>query len=100
MYEPGSINVLLYKNALYHTLCKGDDMFRYMKDNAPEIMDSIAKQMNKILKPEGLVVFGEEEYMQGINTDIIKRIMENNGFKQLQQNNRNANNIWVKTEDI
>lgn len=101
MYKPNSINVLLYRNALYHTLCKGDNMFRFMKDDAPEIMDSIAKQINKILKPEGLVVFGEEEFMQGINSSIIKKTMENNGFKLLQTNiNNTNNNIWVKTENI
>lgn len=101
LYKPGSINVLLYRNALYHTLCKGDNMFRYMKDDAPEIMDSIAKQMNKILKSKGLVVFGESEYLQGINPLVIKEIMENNGFKLLQIEGKDINdNIWVKCEDI
>ncbi len=100
MYKPNSINVLLYRNALYHTLCKGDNMLRFMKDDAPETMDSIAKQMNKILKPEGLVVFGEEEFMQGINTDIIKKAMGNNGFKLLQPDINTNNNIWLKTENI
>lgn len=101
LYKPDSINILLYRNALYHTLCQGDNMYRYMKDDAPETMDSIAKQMNKVLKNNGLVVFGEKEDMQGINPKIIKQSMENNGFKLLQQNDKNANNnIWVKTEDI
>jgi len=101
MYKPDSINVLLYRNALYHTLCQGDNMMRFMKDDAQETMDSIAKQMNKILKIKGLVVFGEEEGLQGINTNIIKEIMENNGFKLLQNDGEISNdNIWVKCKNI
>ncbi|MCM1266222.1 MAG: methyltransferase domain-containing protein [Candidatus Gastranaerophilales bacterium] len=101
MYNPNSINVLLYRNALYHTLCNGDNMFRYMKDDSPETMDSIAKQMNKVLKPNGLVVFGENERMQGIDTSVINEAMENNGFKLLPQRDEGCNNnIWVKCEDV
>ena len=98
LYKPNSVNVLLYRNALYHSLCQGDNMFRYMKDGSENIMDGIAKQMNKILNPQGLVVFGEDEGMQGINKDIIKEIMENNGFRMLQEDD--ADNIWMKVEDI
>lgn len=101
MFKPESINVLLYRNALYHTLCQGDNMFRCMKDDAQETMDSIAKQMNKILKPNGLVVFGEKEYMQGLDTSIIQETMENNGFKMLQRDGKYPNdNIWIKCENI
>lgn len=97
LYKPNSVNVLLYRNALYHTLCKGDNMVRYMKDDAADTMDVIAKQMNKVVKPQGLVVFGEEEYMQGIDRKIIKKTMQNNGFKLLQGGD--ADNIWVKVKD-
>lgn len=39
--------------------------------------------------------------MQGINTNIIKEAMGNNGFKLLESNNKNDNdNIWVKIEDV
>lgn len=97
LYKPNSVNVLLYRNALYHTLCKGDNMFRYMKDDSEDTMDGIAKQMNKVVKPQGLVVFGEEEYLQGINRRTIKKVMQNNGFKLLQEDN--ADNIYVKVQD-
>lgn len=98
MFQPDSINVLLYRNALYHTLCRGNNMMRCMKDDAPETMDFIAKQMNKILKINGLVVFGENEFMQGVDTNIIEGVMKNNGFRLLQQNYND--NIWVKCENI
>lgn len=48
LYKADSVNVLLYRNALYHTLCKGDNMMRWMKDDAQETIDLIAKKMNKI----------------------------------------------------
>lgn len=99
LYESNSVNVLLYRNALYHTLCMGDNnLSRYMKEDAKDTMDVIAVQMNKILKPQGLVVFGEEEWMQGIDNNIINESMKNNGFAQLQESY--TNNIWVKVKDI
>lgn len=94
LYKPNSVNVLLYRNALYHTLCSGDNMFRFMNEDAKDTMDAIAKQMNKVVKPQGLVVFGENEWIQGIDSSIIKEVMENNGFKLLQEDG--ADNIWVK----
>lgn len=97
LYKPNSVNVLLYRNALYHTLCIGNNMYRCMKEDAEDTMDIIAKQMNTILKPQGLVVFGEEEYMQGINRNTIKKIMKNNGFKLLQETD--TDNIWVKVKN-
>lgn len=102
LYKADSVNVLLYRNALYHTLCRGDNMMRCMKDDAQETIDLIAKKMNKILKKQGLVVFGEKEgFMQGIDRNIIKETMDNNGFKLLESNNKNDNdNIWVKIEDV
>ncbi len=98
LYEPSSVNVLLYRNALYHTLCDGDNLLRFMKGDAKDTMDIIANKMNKILKQHGLVVFGEEEWGQGINTNIINEVMRNNGFKLLQEDN--IDNIWVKVKDI
>lgn len=101
LYKADSVNVLLYRNALYHTLCIGDNMMRFMKDDAPKTIDLISKKMNKILKKQGLVVFGENESMQGIDKNIIKEAMENNGFKLLESNNKNDNdNIWVKIKDV
>ena len=76
----------------------GDNMFRYMKEDAKDTMDIIAKQMNTVLKPQGLVVFGEEEWMQGIDRTIIKETMENNGFKLYQE--EKADNIWVKVKGV
>ena len=99
-YEPSSINVLLYRNALYHTLCQGNSVFRFMSDDAQDKMNDIAKQMNKVVKPQGLVVFGEEENMQGVNTNVVEMSMENNGFKKLVKNGEEIDNIWVKVDNI
>lgn len=98
LYKPNSVNVLLYRNALYHTLCVGNSMLRCMKEDAKDTMDVIAKQMNKVLKPQGLVVFGEDEWMQGIDGNTIKEIMGNNGFKLLQDGSEE--NIWIKVKDM
>lgn len=92
LYEPNSINVLLYRNALYHTLCTGNGMLRMLKPDSKKIINGIAEQMNKIVKPQGLVVFGENEYNQGIDNALIKKAMENNGFKPYKNNDH----IWIK----
>lgn len=100
LYEPNSINVLLYRNALYHTLCQGNSIFRFMGDDSQDKMNDIAKQMNKVVKPQGLVVFGEEEDTQGVDTNVVKMSMENNGFKKLVENGEEKDNIWVKVSNI
>ena len=103
LYAPNSVDVLLYRNALYHTLCQGDGgmgMLRFMGDDAPEKMDTIAKQMNKVVGKQGLVVFGENESMQGIDSEVVETAMRNNGFKQFVHNGEKMENIWVKTKEI
>lgn len=100
LYKPNSINVLLYRNALYHTLCEGNGPYRYSCIDAQEKMDIIAKQMNKVVVQNGLVVFGEDEWSQGINYEIIKTSMENSGFKKLIKNENDVDNIWIKVKNI
>ncbi len=100
LYKPNSINVLLYRNALYHTLCHGNSLFRIMNEDAQETMDSIAKQMNKVVKKQGLVVFGENEDLQGIDKKTVAKCMENNGFKKYILCGEEVDNIWVKVEDL
>jgi chemotaxis methyl-accepting protein methylase len=100
LYPQNSINVLLYRNALYHTLCHGDSRFRLINEDAQETMDSIARQMNKVVKSGGLVVFGENEWMQGIDCKIVAKSMEKNGFRKYIHNGYEKDNIWVKVEDL
>ena len=71
-----------------------------MGDDSQDKMNDIAKQMNKVVKPQGLVVFGEEEYTQGVDTYVVKMSMENNGFKKLVENGEEKDNIWVKVSNI
>ncbi len=101
LYKPSSVNVLLYRNALYHTLCDGDGI-RVVRDNAQATMNDIAKQMNKVVKEGGLVVFGENETREEIGGyyPMIETSMKSNGFKKLTQNGEELDNVWVKVEDL
>lgn len=100
LYKPNSVHALLYRNALYHTLCMPTPIGRMNCDNAQEKMNNIAKQMNKVVKKDGLVVFGENENKMGNYADIINIAMKDNGFRKLVQNNQETDNVWVKVEDI
>lgn len=48
-------------------------MVRVTKYDAAETMDLITKQMNKVLTDKGLVVFGENEFTQGVDACVIKK---------------------------
>ncbi|MCQ2957682.1 MAG: hypothetical protein MJ180_02145 [Candidatus Gastranaerophilales bacterium] len=102
MFEKESVNVFLFRNALYHLICTKTG--RRLRSDAKEIVDNIAKQANKILVKDGLFVFGEDEKSQ-IHGDysFIKEIMLENGFEPVKRKNmpEDANiNIWKKVSDI
>lgn len=95
------VDVFLYRNALYHNLCHGDMLYRTMSDDAKEKMTSIAQQINNVLSEGGLLVFGEEEYLQGIDKKLIFDVMSNNGFepitlKKSKQPAWHNTHIWRK----
>lgn len=98
IYPPNSVDVLLYRNALYHTLCTGDNMYRIMRQDSVENMNKIASQMNKVLNLNGLVVFGEDEIRQGINTNKIADIMRKNGFEPVINSKIELQNVWRKVK--
>ena len=104
LYKPNSIDVLLYRNALYHTLTTNKDIFgfeRTVTKDAQEKMNSIAKQMNKVVKNYGLVVFGENESSTGVDSCIISKSMKNNGFvKYISSSTNITDNIWIKVKNI
>lgn len=93
--KKSSINVLLYRYALYHTLRDLDKGYRALLPNAKQIMGKIARQMNKVVKQDGLVVFGELE-----PDEIVEREMQKNGFRKLVYKNKEINNVWVKERNV
>ena len=102
--EDSKIDVLLYRNALYHTLCnKGNDVVeRLPKATSERIMNSISKEMHRIVSDNGLVVFGEDEDLQGINKEEIFKCMIKNGFEPIYLNKNKEDkmnvNIWFKPQ--
>lgn len=94
LYRQNSINVLLYRNAIYHNLCSS--ILRDMREDASVVMNNISRQMNKVVKMQGLVVFGENEANRGIDVSVIEKAMKNNGFKMFNQ----KKNIWIKVREI
>jgi len=85
MYKENSIDVLLFKNTLYHLTCKVDNgsLIGYRKHDDEKTIANIAKQMGKVVKKGGLVVFGENEERQHVNVDRIRCEMIKNGFEPI-----------------
>ncbi len=82
LYDNESVDILLFRNAMYHILCKyNEDDDRIELDDSKQIADLIAHKMFEILKKDGLVVFGEKENQQGIKISTIHNAMIKNGFK-------------------
>ena len=81
LYGKNSIDILLFRNALYHILCVyNTDDYRVEHPNSKQIANLVASKMYSVLKKDGLVVFGEKEYKQGIKLSTIKNAMLENGF--------------------
>lgn len=102
--ENGKIDVFLYRNALYHTICMDIANFRIPMPSSREIMNSIAKEMNRVVSKDGLVVFGEEEDMQGVERNHVNDAMMKNGFKPICLHKKfgfqNEVNIWQKVSNV
>ena len=100
MYSPDSVDILLYRNALYHTLCEGNSLYRIMREDSTENMNKIASQMNKVVKMNGLLVFGENEFLQGIDTNKVADVMRENGFEPVINPKTDSQNMWKKVQNI
>lgn len=102
--ENGKIDIFLYRNALYHNLCTNVANFRIPNPNSNETMTFIAKEMNRVMSKDGLVVFGEREEDEGIDECQIFEIMTKNGFKPICLHKKfgflNRVNIWQKVSDV
>ena len=83
MFEKSSVDVLLFRNAMYHLMCEYNGSDRIQRKDAQEIALDIARQMAQVVKKDGLVVYGSEEKHQGIDTALVNKAMRNNGFEPL-----------------
>lgn len=82
MFKPESVNLFLFRNALYHLVCKDyGGMQRIMKPDSEDTIKNIATQIYDCLKPDGLLVFGEKEgIFQGIDKVKLYDILTAQGF--------------------
>ncbi|MBQ8475812.1 hypothetical protein IJ531_02005 [bacterium] len=82
-YEKDSVDVLLFRNVLYHLTCDfGDDLSqRNKKENSSQITNSLAQKMASVVRKEGLVVLGEDDYFEGGATKEFESAMLQNGFE-------------------
>ena len=71
-----------------------------MREDSTENMNKIASQMNKVVKMNGLVVFGENEFLQGIDTNKVADVMRENGFEPVINPKTDSQNMWKKVQNI
>ena len=83
MYEKNSVDVLLFRNTLYHLAGNGDNehSINYNPNDNKKTINEIANKMGEVMKKGGLVVFGENEECQHVNVDYITDAMTKNGVK-------------------
>jgi len=108
MFKKDSVDVFLFRNALYHLVCIGNSSIRVMKPDAEETIKNIAEQIYDVLAPGGLLVFGEDEgIIQGIDDEIVSNVMKQQGFEPVIPNEADLSkrqgfktkvNIWKKPE--
>ena len=92
-------DVIFFSNALYHLT---SDFNREKKNNAAKIMDKLAKIFRANININGLVCFGEKEKAEGVDTELLKKVMEQNGFEAISILKRNEtllpDSIFAKDE--
>ena len=85
IYEKNSVDVLLFRNTLYHLVSEleysGMHACTIQRADSMKTIDLLAKKMGKVVKPKGLVVFGENEKRQPVDTRHLREAMIKNGFE-------------------
>ena len=84
-YQNKKNHVIFFRNAMYHLVCDFalGGTSRGSKKNSEETIRKIAQEMNKSLICGGLVVFGEKEKQEGVDTKAVYEIMKEEGFEPL-----------------
>lgn len=85
LFKRNDVDVLLLRNTLYHL---------------PDYwLDNIIKQAHQVIKPNGLIVFGEIEDAEGVDTLLLEKILFECGFRPIIYKNAQYNdfyNVWKK----
>jgi hypothetical protein len=79
LYDKESVDILLFRNAMYHILCKyNEDDDRIELDDSEQIADLIAHKMFEILKKDGKIIgvcfmnmFADFGWLEKINFDCV-----------------------------
>ena len=88
-------DVILFKNTLFHIVTERNSISkaRLMKKNAEELAEKVLSKLKENLNEDGIICFGEKEYLQIPDYSVIRKTMRNLGFCPLNDSKRNAN-IW------
>lgn len=96
LLSDNSIHCLFFRNALYHLVCYPQGRFFYDKNG--EKIREIALEARKKLVNDGLFVFGEKEYEQGVKVEKVYEIMKECGFEPINtQYRQNLNPYSILT---
>jgi len=82
-----STDVFFFRNAMYHLVCNLGSA-RTIKKNDDEIIKNTIIEISKKLKPNGLLVFGEKEFDQGVDVKKVYEIMQECGFEPFNTQDR------------
>ena len=97
MFEKNSVNVFLLRNMLYLVTCEvlNSGLATGERQDAKNTINSIAKQLGEVVKPKGLVVFGENEQFQMVNIEYITDAMTKNGFEPVIRYKNKEDFTWL-----
>lgn len=92
-------DVIFFKNAIYHLITDniGACALRRLKPDAASIVEEIASKAQNSLSDKGLFVFGEDEVLQMMDSEVVPRIMRKLGFKPIIIEESSIPNIWQKS---
>lgn len=99
----GKAHAVSFRNALYHLVTTNDTQgYRVTKpsNETKPIMTTIAKQINKALTKDGILILGEKENLQLTDTKLLSEVLLENGFKKAVKNKNGYCNVWKKVSDI
>ena len=98
--DDGQTDVLLFPNALYHLIANGNSFMRVPKSEseARPILENVFESVHNKLSKNGIFVMGEDEILQGGDTNLVQKVLLEKGFIPIYKKVDDLPCVWKKVE--
>lgn len=97
--QDGEVDVLLFRNALYHLITK--DVIQGMRlpkprEESQPILEKVFEEIRRKLSGNGILVLGNDETMQTLDGGLTQEVLFKKGFRPIFKDSEEFSCVWQK----